>query len=73
MSTIILIIVGVVVGLLLLVGIGYLLDRYGVTAKVKEGIGNLQKNYPTIRRWLTTGAIAVALLAVIVIILVIIF
>ena len=73
MSTIILIIVGLVAGLALLVGIGYLLERYGVIAKIKEIIAYLQKNFPTYRRWLITGGIALALLIVLVVILIIVF
>ncbi len=44
MNTIILIIAGIVGGLLLLVGIGYLLDKYGVVDKVKEAVGRVQEN-----------------------------
>ena len=72
MNTIILIVAGLVAGLLLLVGIGYLLDKYGVVDKVKEGVGRVQKNYPTIRRWLAIGAVAVGILGVVIIILIII-
>lgn len=72
MNTIILIIAGIVGGLLLLVGIGYLLDKYGVVDKVKEAVGHVQENYPTIRRWLAIGAVAVGILGVVIIILLII-
>jgi hypothetical protein len=58
LSTIILSIVGLVAGLALLIGIGYLLERYGVTGKIKEVAGQIKKNFPTYRCWLITGAIA---------------
>lgn len=73
MSTIILIVVGLVAGLTLLVGIGYLLERYGVTAKIKEAIGHLKENFPTYKRWLITGAVALGLLIALIVILIIIF
>ena len=73
MSTIILIIVGLVVALALVIGIGYLLERFGVVAKIKEIVAYLQENFPTYKRWLITGAIALALLVALIIILIIIF
>jgi hypothetical protein len=73
MSTIILIVVGLVAGLALLVGIGYLLERVGVIAKIKEIIAYLQENFPTYKRWLITGGIALALLIALIILLIIIF
>lgn len=73
MSTIILIVIGIVVAILLLVGLGYLLDRYGATSKVKEGVDYVQENYPKFRRWLVVGAIAVGLLGIGIVILIIIF
>lgn len=73
MSTIILIIIGIVAAILLLVGLGYLLDRYGATAKAKEGYDYVQENYPKFRRWLIVGAIAVGLLGIVIILLIIIF
>jgi hypothetical protein len=73
MSTIILIVVGLVAALALLIGIGYLLERFGVIAKIKEIGAYLQENYPTYRRWLITGGIALALLLALVILLIIIF
>ncbi|GMQ79155.1 MAG: hypothetical protein BMS9Abin02_1714 [Anaerolineae bacterium] len=73
MSTIILIIVGIVAAILLLVGLGYLLDRYGVTDKVKSGYDYVQENYPKFRRWLVFGAITVGLIGIVIIVLIIIF
>ncbi|HSG19087.1 MAG TPA: hypothetical protein VLE70_22535 [Anaerolineae bacterium] len=73
MSTIVLIIVGLVAGLALLVGIGYLLERYGVIAKIKEIVANIEERVPTLKRWLITGGIALALLIGLVVILIIIF
>jgi len=73
MSTIILIVVGLVAGLALVIGIGYLLERAGVTAKIKELIGQFKENFPTYRRWLITGAVALALLIALIVILIIIF
>ena len=73
MSTIILIIVGLIAFLALVIGIGYLLERSGVTGKIKEVAGQLKENSPTYRRWLITGAIALALLAAVIILLIIIF
>jgi hypothetical protein len=72
MSTIILIIAGIIGGLLLLVGLGYLLDKYGVVDKVKTGVGYVQENYPTFRRWLAIGAVALGILGLVIIILIII-
>jgi hypothetical protein len=72
MSTIILIIIGIVAAILLLVGLGYLLDRFGVTEKAKEGYDYIKENYPKFRRWLTVGAIAVGLLGIVIIVLLII-
>ncbi len=73
MSTIVLIVVGLVAGLALVIGIGYLLEKYGVIAKIKEVIAYIKENYPTYRRWLITGGIALALLIALVILLIIIF
>ncbi len=73
MSTIILIIVGIIAAILLLVGLGYLLDRFGVTDKVKSGYDYVQENYPKFRRWLAFGAIAVGLLGIVIIVLIILF
>ncbi|UCG24402.1 MAG: hypothetical protein JSW55_20165 [Chloroflexota bacterium] len=73
MSTIVLIIVGLVAGLALLVGIGYLLERYGVIAKIKEIFANIQEQVPTLKRWLITGGIALALLIGLIGLLIIIF
>jgi hypothetical protein len=73
MSTIVLIIVGLVAGLALLVGIGYLLERYGVIAKIKEIIANIEENVPTFKRWLITGGIALVLLIGLIVLLIIIF
>ena len=53
--------------------IGYLLERVGVIAKIKEIIAYLQENFPTYKRWLITGGIALALLIALVILLIIIF
>ena len=72
MSTILLIIAAIIGGIVLLVGIGYLLDRYGVVDKVKTGVGYVQENYPTFRRWLAIGAVALGILGVVIIILLII-
>jgi len=68
-----LIIIGIVAALLLLVGVGYLLDRYGATKKAKAGVDYVQENYPKFRRWLVVGAIAVGLLGIVVVALIIIF
>ena len=73
MSTIILIIIGVVAAILLLVGLGYLLDRYGATEKAKAAVDYVKENYPKVRRWLVVGAIAVGLLGIVIVILIIIF
>ena len=73
MSTIVLIIVGLVAGLALLIGIGYLLERYGVIAKIKEIVANIQEEVPTVKRWLITGGIALALLIGLIVLLIIIF
>jgi hypothetical protein len=72
MSTILLIIAAIIGGIVLLVGIGYLLDRYGVVDKVKTGVGYVQENYPTFRRWLAIGAVALGILGVVIIILLIV-
>jgi hypothetical protein len=73
MSTIVLIIVALVAGVALLVGIGYLLERYGVIAKIKQVIGQIQEQFPAFRRWLITGGIALALLIALIVVLIIIF
>ena len=73
MSTIVLIIVGLVAGLALLIGIGYLLERYGVIAKIKKIVANIQEEVPTVKRWLITGGIALALLIGLIVLLIIIF
>ena len=73
MSTIVLIVVGIVAAILLLVGLGYLLDRYGVTEKAKAGVDYVQQNYPKFRRYLIVGAIAVGLLGIVIVVLIIIF
>jgi uncharacterized membrane protein len=72
MSTFLLIIAAIIGGILLLVGLGYLLDRYGVVDKVKTGVGYVQENYPTFRRWLAIGAVALGILGIVIILLLII-
>ncbi len=67
------IIIGIVAAILLLVGLGYLLDRYGATEKVKAAVDYVQENYPKFRRWLVVGAIAVGLLGIVIVALIIIF
>jgi hypothetical protein len=73
MSTIILIVVGLVAALAIVIGIGYLLERYGVTAKIKELFDRLKENFPTYKRWLVTGLVALGLLIAVIVLLVIIF
>ena len=73
MSTIILILGGLIALVALLIVIGYLLERYGIVAKVKEIFARLQGNFPTYRRWLITGGITLLLLVGLILILIIIF
>jgi hypothetical protein len=62
MSTIVLIIAGLIAAVALLIGIGYLLEKYGAVDKVKEAYAAIRSNYPTLRRWLIIGGIALLLL-----------
>lgn len=71
MSTILLILLGIVAAILLLVGIGYLLDRFGVTGKVGEAYEYMVTNFPKFKRWLKVGAVALGLLGVVIILLLI--
>ena len=73
MSTIFLIVLGLIGGVILLVVIGYLLEKAGVIDKLKDVYASLKSNFPTYKRWLITGGIAAALLLILVIILIIIF
>ena len=73
MSTIILIVIGIFAGILLLVGIGYLLDRYGVTGKVKGGVDYMRENKPIFKSRLVVGAIADGLIGALIILLIINF
>ena len=73
MSTIVLIIVGLIAGVVLLIGVGYLLERLGVIDKLKQIYADIISKFPTIKRWLITGAIALVLLIGLVVLLLIIF
>ena len=73
MSTILLIIGGLVLLAGLMLGIGYLLDKYGISKKITEWIAYLKTNAPTYKRWLITGAIVLLLLIALIVVLIIIF
>ena len=73
MSTVLLIIGGLVLLAGLMLSIGYLLDKYGVSSKLKEWVAYLKTNAPTYKRWLITGAIVLLLLIALIIVLIIIF
>ena len=73
MTTVLLIIGGLVLLVGLMIGIGYLLDKYGVSSKIKEWVAYLKTNAPTYKRWLITGAIVIILLIALIVVLIIIF
>ena len=73
MSTVLLIIGGLVLLAGLMIGIGYLLDKYGISSKIKEWVVYLKTNAPTYKRWLITGAIVLLLLIALIVVLIIIF
>ena len=72
MNTVLLIIGGLVLLVVVMVGIGYLLDKYGVSKKIMEWLAYLKSNAPTYKRWLITGAIVLLLLIALIVILIII-
>ena len=73
MSTVLLIIGGLVLLVGLMIGIGYLLEKYGVSSKIKEWVTYLKTNAPTYKSWLITGAIVLILLIALIVVLIIIF
>jgi hypothetical protein len=73
MSTVILIIGGLILLIGLMVGIGYLLEKYGISTKIKKWVVYLKSNAPTYKRWLITGAIVLLLLIALIVVLIIIF
>ena len=73
MSTIVLIIGGLVLLVGLMIGIGYLLEKSGAMAKLKEWLAYLKSNAPTYKRWLITGGVVLLLLIALIVILIIIF
>lgn len=73
MNTLLLIIGGLVLLALVMVGIGYLLDKYGISKKIMEWLAYLKENAPTYKRWLITGGIVLLLLIVLIVVLIIIF
>jgi hypothetical protein len=73
MSTVLLIIGGLVLLVGLMIGIGYLLDKYGVSSKMKEWVAYLKTNAPKYKRWLITGAFVLLFLIALIVVLIIIF
>jgi len=73
MGTVILIIGGLILLFGLMVGIGYLLEKYGISNKITEWIAYLKTNAPSYKRWLITGAVVLLLLIALIVILIIIF
>lgn len=73
MSTILLIIGGVILLLGLMIGVGYFLEKSGAIDKLKEWLAYLKNNAPTYKRWLITGGIVLLLLIALIIFLILIF
>ena len=73
MSTIILIVGGVMLLIALIVTIGYLLEKYGISDKLQEWLAKLRKQWPSYKRWFITGASALLLLIILIVVLIIIF
>jgi hypothetical protein len=72
MGTVLLIIGGLVLLAGLMLGIGYLLDKYGISQIIKEWAVFLKNNAPTYKRWLITGAIVLLMLIALIVVLIII-